>query len=160
MAKIRRTKIRAIFDFWSVFAPKTAFLADFVIIEGISILFYQPKWMKIGILHQLSGQTRKKTVRSLLTQFWAKNGPFLPKNCVFGWFWDNWRHLYIFYYQKWMVLGVLHKFLKLKEIKPVLDPLDSFLGQKWPIFGPKTAHFWSKNGQLLAQKLRFGPIWR
>ena len=53
IAKISRRKIRAIFYFWPVFAPKTAFLADFVIIEDISILFYQPKWMKIGILQQL-----------------------------------------------------------------------------------------------------------
>ena len=44
-----------------------------------------------------------------------------------------------------MILGVLHQLLKLKEIKPVSDPLDSIFGQKWPIFGPKTAHFWPKN---------------
>ena len=77
--------------------------------------------------------------------FGPKMAHFCPKNCVFGWFWDNWRHFFIFYYIKWMILGVLHQFLKLKEIKTVSVTFDSFLGHKRPIFGPKTAHFWPKN---------------
>ena len=37
---------------WPIFAPKTAFLAHFEIIDGISLFFQYPIWMKLGILHR------------------------------------------------------------------------------------------------------------
>ena len=38
-----------------------------------------------------------------------------------------------------MKLGLLDQFFVLKKMKIVLDTTDSFWGQKWPIFAPKTA---------------------
>ena len=37
---------------WPIFAPKTAFLAHFEIIDGITLFFQYPIWMKLNILHQ------------------------------------------------------------------------------------------------------------
>ena len=45
----------------------------------------------------------------------------------------------LFYNQKRINLDILHKFLRLTKIKTVSDTSDSFWGQKWPIFAPKTA---------------------
>ena len=47
-----------------------------------------------------------------------------------------------------MILGVLHQFLKLKEVKTILDTFDSFLGQKLPIFtlNGVFADFWMIKG--------------
>ena len=65
---------------WPIFASKTAFLAHFKIIDGISLLFQYPIWMKLGLLHQLLRLTTIKTVSDTSASFWAKNGPFLfPK---------------------------------------------------------------------------------
>ena len=38
-----------------------------------------------------------------------------------------------------MKLGVLDQFFVPKKMKIVSDTMDSFWGQKWPIFDPKTA---------------------
>ena len=45
----------------------------------------------------------------------------------------------LFQYPKWIELGIQDQLLGLKKIKTVSNIPDSFWGQKWPIFAPKTA---------------------
>ena len=54
---------------WPIFAPKTAFLAYFGIIEGIAILLQYPKWIELGILDQLLGLEKIKTVSNTPDSF-------------------------------------------------------------------------------------------
>ena len=50
---------------------------------------------------------------------------------------EGWNHTQ--WSPKWMKLGLLDQFFVLKKMKIVSDTTDSFWGQKWPIFAPKTA---------------------
>ena len=55
----------------------------------------------------------------------------------------------LFQYPKWIEFGIQDQLLGLKKIKTVLGTADSFFGQKWPIFAPKSAflaHFEIING--------------
>ena len=45
----------------------------------------------------------------------------------------------LFQYPKWIEFGIQDQLLGLKKIKTVSNIPDSFWGQKWPIFAPKTA---------------------
>ena len=66
-----------------IFAPKTAMLAAFGINEGISILFYNPIWMKLGILNQLLRLKKIKTVSYTSDSFWGQKWPIFAPNPVF-----------------------------------------------------------------------------
>ena len=68
---------------WPIFAPKTVILANFEINEGISILFQYPKWMKLGLLHQLLRPSKKKTVSDTSDSFWGRKWSiFAPKTAI------------------------------------------------------------------------------
>ena len=86
---------------WPIFAPKTAFLADFEIIGGISIFFHYLKWIILCVHHQLLKLIEIKTVSDTFNSFWGQKWPmFAPKNCSIGWFWENWRRFYTYLISK------------------------------------------------------------
>ena len=69
---------------WPIFAPKTAFLAHFEIIDGISLFFQYPIWMKLNILHQFLRLMKIKKVLDTSDSFWGQKSPiFAPQNSIF-----------------------------------------------------------------------------
>ena len=131
---------------WPTFATKTAFLAHFEIIEGISLFFQYPIWMKLFILHQRIRLTKMKIVSdtsdSFKDQKWLI---FAPKAAFLANFELTDVISLFFQCPIWMKLSILHQLLRLTKIKTVSGTSDSFWGQKWPIFVQKPwslAYFW------------------
>ena len=63
------------------------FLAYFGIIEGIAILLQYPKWIELGILDQLLGLEKIKTVSNIPDSFWGQKWPiFVPKTAFLAHF--------------------------------------------------------------------------
>ena len=151
---LRLTKIKTVSDTtdsflgqkWPIFAPKTAFYADFGKKWGHFYTFWYLKWIKNWHTSSTLKADAGNTVQTLPTLFGAKNDPFLPpppkKKWVLADFGIIEGIFILFWYPKWMELSILDQLLWLKKIKPVSDTPDSFWGQKWLIFTPPKLHFW------------------
>ena len=72
---------------WPIFAPKTAFLAHFEIIDGIYQFFQYPIWTKLGTLHQLLRLMKIKTVSDTSNSFLGPKWTiFVPKTAFLAHF--------------------------------------------------------------------------
>ena len=105
---------------------------------------HQNGW-NLGYWTNFSCRRRWKYCQTLRTHFGAKNGPFLPQNCVFGWFWNNWGHFYTFLISKVDEYWLTSSILKVDEEKK------QFV-QSPHVLGPKMSHFCPEN-------CVFGEFW-
>ena len=152
---LRLTKIKTVSDTtdsflgqkWPIFAPKTAFFADFAKKWGHFYTFWYLKWIKNWHTSSILKADAGNTVQTLPTLFGAKNDPFLPppqkKEMGFGWFWDNWRYFHSVLISK--MDGTQHT----RSTFMAQEDKTSF-GHSWLILGPKMAHFYPPKAAFLA----------